>query len=261
MEHYFIDTHCHLYSDEFKHDLSETMQDAARQNVRKFIFPAIDSGTHPIMLDVHQRFPSITFPMMGLHPCSVKGDYKTELAMVEKYLSDQNRPAYIGIGEIGLDHYWDKTHVREQLDAFTIQMGWALELELPIAIHTRNAMQETIEAVKPFAAKGLRGVFHCFGGSRESAEQIVGMGFLLGIGGVITYKNAGLPTALETISLDRLVLETDAPYLPPVPHRGKRNEPAYVPIIAEKLAFVKGTSVEEIAIASTRNAERLFDLG
>ena len=169
-----------------------------------------------------------------------------------------NERPFVAIGEIGLDYYWDKTFEKEQQEAFSIQMQWALDKNLPIVIHTRNAMQETIEAVKPFAAKGLRGIFHCFSGSKESAEQIVKMGFYLGIGGVITYKNAGLSQALERISLENLVLETDSPYLTPVPFRGKRNESSYLVYIIDKLAKAKNLSSEEVAVITTANAQKIF---
>jgi TatD DNase family protein len=169
-----------------------------------------------------------------------------------------NRRNFVAIGEIGLDFYWDKTFVKEQYEAFEQQMTWALERKLPIVIHSRNAMQETLDRVKPFAAKGLRGIFHCFSGSSENAQQIIDMNFYLGIGGVLTYKNAGLPAALEKVGLEHMVLETDAPYLTPVPFRGKRNESGYIKYVAEKLAQVKNTTLEEVAAITTANAEKIF---
>jgi TatD DNase family protein len=193
--------------------------------------------------------------MMGLHPCYVKENVNDELAIVEKWINERD---FVAVGEIGLDFYWDKTFVEQQRIAFETQMEWALAKNWPIVIHTRNAMQETIEMVKPFAKRGLRGIFHCFSGSAESAKQIVDLGFYLGIGGVITYKNAGLPEALENISLSQLVLETDAPYLTPVPFRGKRNESGYLVYIAEKLAAVKQTSLQEVAEVTTANAQKIF---
>ena len=196
--------------------------------------------------------------MMGLHPCSVKENVNDELAIIETQLQKRK---FIAIGEIGLDYYWDKTFTNLQMDAFQIQMQWALEYQLPIAIHTRNAMGETIEAVKPFAKKGLRGIFHCFSGSRESAEQIISMGFHLGLGGVLTYKNAGVAEAIKDIPMQWLVLETDAPYLSPVPYRGKTNEPSYMIQVAMKLAELKNLPLHEIAAITTSNAEKLFGLG
>ena len=196
--------------------------------------------------------------MMGLHPCSVKENVKEELAIIEAQLQKRK---FIAIGEIGLDYYWDKTFTTEQMHAFEIQMQWALDYKLPIAIHTRNAMGETIEAVKPFAKKGLRGIFHCFSGSKESAEQIISMDFHLGLGGVLTYKNAGVAEAIKDIPMEWLVLETDAPYLSPVPYRGKTNEPSYMIQVAMKLAEIKNLPLHEIASITTNNAEKLFGLG
>ncbi len=193
--------------------------------------------------------------MMGLHPCSVKENYKEELHIVAEWLD--KRP-FAAVGEIGLDFYWDKTFADQQYHAFKDQMEWALQYNLPIVIHSRNAMQETIETVKSFAERGLRGIFHCFSGNAVDATRIIELGFLLGIGGVVTYKNAGLAEALENISLEHLVLETDAPYLTPVPFRGKRNESSYLQYIAQKLAEVKKVSVEEVAEITTKNAEKIF---
>ena len=250
-----IDTHTHLYSEEFKEDIDAVIERAQQLGVSKFYLPGIDSNSITDMLTLEEKYPGVCIPMMGLHPCYVKENYRQELAIVEEWLEKRSFPA---VGEIGLDFYWDKTFVKEQHEAFDTQMQWALNKNLPIVIHTRNAMQETIEAVKPFAAKGLRGIFHCFSGSHESAQQIVKLGFYLGIGGVITYKNAGLPAALEQISLEYLVLETDAPYLTPVPYRGKRNESGYLRYVAEKLADVKKVSLEELAAITSANAQKIF---
>lgn len=250
-----IDTHCHIYLDAFDADRAEMLERAAQQGISRFYLPAIDSATHDAMIQLSDAYPDLCIPMMGLHPCSVKEDYQKELAIVEEWM---NRRDFVAIGEIGLDFYWDKTFVQEQHFAFEQQMQWALDKNLPIVIHTRNAMQETINAVQPFAKKGLRGIFHCFSGSVESAQQITRMGFYLGIGGVLTYKNAGLPAALEQIGLEWMVLETDAPYLTPVPFRGKRNEPAYLEHVVAKLAETKGISIEEVAAVTTSNAQKIF---
>jgi TatD DNase family protein len=250
-----VDTHCHLYSEEFVTDVEEVMKRARAEGVAKIYLPAIDSSEHDVMFRLEKKYPDECFAMMGLHPCYVKENYKQELNIVEEWLNKRN---FTAIGEIGLDFYWDKTFVNEQHEAFEIQMQWALQKQLPIVIHTRNAMQETINAVKPFAQKGVKGIFHCFSGSYESAQQIIDMGFLLGIGGVLTYKNAGLPEVLENIGLEHLVLETDAPYLTPVPFRGKRNESSYLKYIIEKLAEVKKVPVEEVANITTDNAEKIF---
>jgi TatD DNase family protein len=207
------------------------------------------------MLHLEHQYPNVCIAMMGLHPCYVKENVAEELAIVERWLAKRK---FAAIGEIGLDFYWDTTFGTQQLYAFQTQMEWALHYHLPIVIHTRNAMQQTIDAVKPFAKKGLTGIFHCFSGSYESAKQIIDMNFALGIGGVLTYKNAGLPEVLHHIDLMHIVLETDAPYLTPVPYRGKRNESAYLEYIVAKLAAVKNCSVQEIAAITTANAIKIF---
>ena len=254
---HFIDTHAHVYASELTSDLDLVMKNALAIGINKIIMPAIDSSSLDAMLKVEQQFPENCIAMMGLHPCYVKENYKEELKLVEEWIGKRK---FIAIGEIGLDFYWDKTFTKEQHIVFETQMQWALDLNVPIAIHTRNAMGETIEAVKPFAKKGLRGVFHCFSGSKESAEQIIGMGFHLGLGGVLTYKNAGVAEAVKDIPMEYLVLETDAPYLAPVPYRGKTNEPAFMLEVAKKLAEIKSLPLHEIAAITTSNAEKLFGL-
>ncbi|MBS1627788.1 MAG: TatD family hydrolase [Bacteroidetes bacterium] len=250
-----IDTHCHLYSEEFNNDVEAIIFRAKENNVKKFLLPAIDSTTHAAMFEVEKNFSNECFAMIGLHPCSVKENVEEELMLVKQWLDKRK---FIAIGEIGLDFYWDKTFTEQQYAAFEMQMQWALNLQLPIVIHTRNAMKETIEAVTPFAKKGLKGIFHCFGESYEIAKQIIDLDFLLGIGGVVTYKKSGLAETLKNISLQHIVLETDAPYLTPVPFRGKRNESSYLKYIAEKIAEIKNISVEEVANNTTTNAEKLF---
>lgn len=250
-----IDTHCHLYGEEFKDDIGAVIERAQQQGVTRFYLPAIDSEAIPGMLELEIEYPGVCIPMMGLHPCYVKENYRQELAIAEEWLAKRS---FVAIGEIGLDFYWDKTFVKEQYEAFTTQMQWALDKQLPIVIHTRNAMEETIEAVKPFADKGLSGIFHCFSGDADAAKKVIDMGFYLGIGGVITYKNSGLAEALDKIGPEYLVLETDAPYLTPVPFRGKRNESSYLTYIIEKLAAVKNLPVEELAAITTANAQKIF---
>ncbi len=250
-----IDTHAHLYSEEFKDDIDLVMERAEKAGVSTVYLPAIDSSETESMLALEEKFPGRCIAMMGLHPCYVKENVADELAHVKSWL---DKRSFVAVGEIGLDFYWDKTFSEQQYEAFDTQMQWALELNLPIVIHTRNAMQETINRVKPFAQKGLKGIFHCFSGSAESAKQIIDLGFLLGIGGVITYKNAGLPEVLEAVGLEHLVLETDAPYLTPVPFRGKRNESSYLSYIISKLAAIKRVSELEVADITTANAEKLF---
>ncbi len=249
------DTHCHLYLDEFKADIDGMIKNAEAAGVHKFYLPAIDSSETDNLLQLEKKFPGKCFAMMGLHPCSVKANYKTELKLAEDWLTGRK---FIAIGETGLDFYWDKTFATEQYDAFRIQAEWALHYNLPIVIHTRNAMQETIDVVKEFVPRGLKGIFHCFSGTHENAMEIIDAGFYLGIGGVLTYKNSGLAEVIEKIDLQHIVLETDAPYLTPVPFRGKRNESSYLKYIVEKLALVKNIPAQEIAAITTANAEKIF---
>ncbi len=250
-----IDTHTHLYSEEFAGDLESVMQRAFEAGVSRFYLPAIDSATHDAMFRLEEKYPEKCFAMMGLHPCHVKDNFREELALAEEYLQQRK---FAAVGEIGLDFYWDKTFINEQYKAFEIQMRWALENKLPIVIHSRNSMQETLDFVKPFADKGLRGIFHCFGGDKNAAEQIVSMNFLLGIGGVLTYRKANLAEVLKDIPLEYIVLETDSPYLAPVPYRGKRNESAYLEYIAQALASAKNIPFEEVASITSANARKLL---
>lgn len=250
-----IDTHTHLYSKEFEKDFEEVLQRARKAGVAKFYLPCIDSEVIEDMLRLEEKYPLEFFAMMGLHPASVKENFLQELNIVEELLAKRK---FAAVGETGLDFYWDTTFKTEQFEAFNRQMELALQYNLPIVIHTRNAMKETIEAVKPFAAKGLRGIFHCFGDSYEAAKEITDLGFYLGIGGVLTYKNANIADAIKDIPLKYIVLETDAPYLPPAPYRGKRNESSYLIYVAESLARVKNVTVEEIAEITSANAENIF---
>ncbi len=251
----FIDSHCHLYLPDYKTDLDDIIKRSKDNGVKKFYMPAIDSSVIIDLLETEKNFPGECFAMMGLHPCSVKENYKNELLIAENWLS---RRSFAAIGEIGLDFYWDTSFTVQQYEVFKTQMQWALDKNLPVVIHTRNAMQQTIDTVKPFAIKGLTGIFHCFGDTYEIAKQIIDLNFLLGIGGVLTYKKSGLDEVIKQIDLKHIVLETDAPYLTPVPFRGKRNESSYIKIIAEKLAGVKNISLDEVAAATTANAEKIF---
>ena len=251
------DTHCHLYSEEFTADIDNVIERAGAEGINKFYMPGIDSTAIDAMLDLEQRFPGKCIAMMGLHPCYVKENYLGELDIVYDWLGKRR---FAAVGEIGLDHFWDKTFVTEQVNAFKTQIEWSIQYELPIAIHTRNAMQETIDIVKEYVPKGVRGIFHCFSGSYESAKEIIRAGFYLGIGGVLTYKNAGLAEVLTNIDLKHLVLETDAPYLTPVPFRGKRNESSYLKYVINKLVEVKKCSIEEVAAITSANAEKIFGL-
>jgi len=252
-----IDSHCHLYGEEFKEDIEKVIERAEAAGVRKFYLPGIDSSAIDSMLALEARFPGKCQPMMGLHPCYVKENYLDELAIVEDWLS---RRSFAAVGEIGLDHYWDTTFAVQQVHAFKTQIEWSIRFNLPIVIHTRNAMQETIEIVKIYQKQGIRGIFHCFSGSYESATEIIKAGFYLGIGGVLTYKKAGLAEVIEKIGLEHLVIETDAPYLTPVPFRGKGNESSYLTYVVARLAEIKQCSIEEVAAVTSANAEKIFVL-
>lgn len=253
----FTDTHAHLYLEEFDPDRDQVMRRAEDSGVYHLFLPNIDSGSVNQMLGVCKDWPHLCYPMMGLHPTSVKPGYRDELALVRQYLGDSSYRFY-GVGEIGIDLYWDKSYEKEQKDAFNIQLDMALEFNLPVAIHTRNSMETTLEIMEARNDKGLRGVFHCYSGDVPQAERAVAMGFYLGIGGVVTYKKTTLVDVVTAIPLESLLLETDAPFLPPVPHRGQRNESSYIPLIAEKIAEIKRTSVEEVASVTTKNALKLF---
>ena len=251
-----IDTHSHIYSEDFDADRGEVIRRAQEAGVTKIIMPNVDSESLPGMLETERMFPDVCLAAIGLHPTSVKENYLDELALVK---SELERRKYMAIGEIGIDLYWDKTFYTEQVFALQTQVQWALDSNLPVIIHVRDSHKETIEALQPFKNKGLRGVFHCFTGSSKEAEEIAELGdFMLGIGGVVTFKNSGLAGNLKDIPLTKLVLETDTPYLAPVPFRGKRNEPAYTAFICNKLAEVYQVSVKEIDEITTRNAEKLF---
>ncbi|MDN3658942.1 TatD family hydrolase [Ferruginibacter paludis] len=252
-----IDTHCHLYAKEFVGDIERIIDVAISAGVEKFYLPAIDSNSIDAMFSLEEKYPGRCIAMIGLHPCYVRENYKAELEIVQQWLGKRK---FAAVGEIGLDFYWDKSFVTEQYEAFRIQMDWAIHHNLPIVIHTRNAMQETINLVKEYVPKGIRGIFHCFSGSYESAREIIKAGFYLGIGGVVTYKNAGVAEVLEKIDLAHLVLETDAPYLTPVPFRGKRNESSYLKYIVSKIAAIKNCTEEEVAVVTTANAEKIFGL-
>lgn len=252
-----IDTHTHLYLKEFSNDINEVIDHAEKEGVHKFFLPAIDSSETIAMFELEKKFPGKCFAMAGLHPSSVKENYKQELAIVEKLLTERK---FAAIGETGLDFYWDKTFIEEQYESLTIQTGWALQYDLPLILHTRNAMQETIDVIKSFNGKGLKGIFHCFGGTIQNAKDIIEMGFYLGIGGVITYKNSGLAEIIKDIDLKNIVLETDAPYLTPVPYRGKRNESSYLKYVVEKIAAIKNISNEEVAHQTSKNAEEIFSI-
>ncbi len=250
-----IDTHCHLYSEEFEEGGDEVVERALLAGVKKFYLPAIDSGVIDRMLKLEAGHPGRCYSMMGLHPCSVKENYEEELKIAEDWL--QKRP-FAGIGETGLDFYWDRTFEKEQYLAFYRQIEWGLHYDYPVIIHSRSSTPECIGAIQQRQNGRLRGIFHCFSGDELQARQIIEAGFYLGIGGVLTYKNSTLPAAIRDIPLEHLVLETDAPYLSPVPFRGKRNESSYLGWVADKLSFVKGVPREKVERVTTENAEKIF---
>ncbi len=254
----FIDTHAHLYTEEFSNDRNEVLQKAKNEGVNRIIMPAIDSKSHQDMIEMAEKHSGTLYPLMGLHPTSVKSDYKKELTIVENFISQ--RSLFYGIGEIGIDLYWDKTHFKEQLDAFIIQVKWAIELKWPIVIHTRDSFNEVYKALEPLVTDDFTGIFHCFGGTLEQAKQAINMGFMLGIGGVVTFKNSNLSDIIKQIDLNHIVLETDSPYLAPVPFRGKRNQSSYIKLIAEKVADIYQFPLSKVAKTTTQNAIRVFNI-
>jgi len=251
----FIDTHTHLYLEEFDADREEMMARAMKTGVEKFFLPNIDSSSVEVLHALCDKYPKHCFPMMGLHPCSVKENYKEELAMAHDLLKKRK---YYAVGEIGLDLYWDKTHFAQQIEAFKTQIQWALDLNLPIVIHCRDAFNEILEVLAEFKTLP-KGIFHCFTGTIEQAQKVIALrNFKMGIGGVVTFKNSGLDKTLEQVDLKHLVLETDAPYLTPVPYRGQRNESSYLGIIARRLAEIKNCNVGQVAEITTKNAIEIF---
>ena len=251
-----IDTHTHLYSEQFDNDRAEAIQRAIDKGVEQFFLPAIDSETHRKMLDLEAQYPDKIHAMMGLHPCSVQPEsWEKELLIVETWL--KNRP-FCAIGEIGIDLYWDKSTLDIQVKAFEQQIDWAIEKDLPIVIHTRESFDETFEVLERKKHPKLRGIFHCFSGNLEQAQHAIDLNFILGIGGVVTFKNGKIDKFLNQIPLDKIVLETDSPYLAPVPFRGKRNESAYLDLVAGKLVDVYKKDFAEINQVTTENALRVF---
>lgn len=249
------DTHCHLYLDEFSNDLGEIMLRAEKEGVTKFYLPALDSHHHASMFKLEKNYPGRCLSMIGVHPCYVRENYADELAIIGQYL--EKRP-FSAVGEIGLDYYWSREFDECQMISFVEQIKLAKKYDLPIVIHSRNSMDDCIAVLKKEKDEKLKGIFHCFSGNLQNAIDIIESGLLLGIGGVVTYKNAGLAEVVAELPLKKIVLETDAPYLTPVPFRGKRNEPAYLKYIADKIAQLKGVSVEEVARITTENAVSVF---
>jgi TatD DNase family protein len=251
----WIDTHAHLYGEEFSADRTAMIERALAAGVYQLILPNIDSQSIEGMLALEQQFSGVCIPMMGVHPCYVNENVDVELGVVEGWL--EKRP-FKAIGEIGLDFYWDKTYVAQQYKAFQRQLDLARQYQVPVAIHSRESTRECIDEVKALQDGRLTGVFHCFSGTLEEAKEVIDLGFYLGIGGVVTFKKSGLDKIVEEIGMEYLVLETDAPYLAPVPYRGKRNEPVYIPLIGEKIADIKNLKIEDVAAITTTNALKLF---
>lgn len=253
-----IDTHTHLYLSDFTSDIDSIITTCRNQNIEKFFLPNIDSSTVNDLLQLAANYPAVCYPMMGLHPCSVKENYKEELSKIEAELSSNK---FIAIGEIGIDLYWDKSTLEIQKEAFITQINWAKKCSLPIVIHARDSFDEIFEVLDRHNDENLSGIFHCFTGNEDQANKIIAYkGFKLGIGGVVTFKNAGLDKTLQSIALKHLVLETDAPYLSPAPFRGKKNTSENLIYIAEKLASVYSCSLEKIANQTTKNALEIFKL-
>ena len=252
-----IDTHTHIYDHQFSLDRNETVQRALEAGVKMMLLPNVDASTIAPMLELHEQFPDRTRVMMGLQPEEVKEDYMTVLAVMEKELE---RNIYIGVGEVGLDFYWDSTFEKQQLDAFETQLDWAKQLHLPLSIHCRNAFDKMVKILEKKQDGGLRGIMHCFTGTEEEAKIYLELGFHLGLGGVTTYKNCGVKDFLPRLPLDRIVLETDAPYLAPVPCRGKRNEPAFLVHTAQKIAEIMQIPYNELVNAVSANTNSLFSI-
>lgn len=252
-----IDTHSHIYSEDFSHDFDDVIQNAYNNNVKKIILPNIDSGSVKHLIDVSNSYPHLCYPLMGLHPTSVADDYKQELEAVE-YWFDKHR--FYGVGEIGIDLYWSQTFLKQQEDAFRFQVKMAKKRNLPIVIHVRNSFREVFKIVKEEQDGSLKGIFHCFTGNENEAAKVIDLGFLLGIGGVVTFKNSNLAEVIGKLDLSNLVLETDSPYLAPVPKRGRRNESSYLVYVAQKIAEIFDVPVEKVAEITTSNARKLFGI-
>ena len=252
-----IDTHSHIYLPEFDLDRDSMLDAAENEGVRLILMPAIDNQSHSTMLGIEAKFPGKCLSMMGLHPCSVKEGFNQELKIVGEYFEKRR---FVAVGETGLDFYWDKAFTKEQYESFQIQIEMAKQYDIPIVIHSRNSIDECIKMIKENQQGNLKGVFHCFSGNEKQAKEIIDLDFYLGIGGVVTFKNSGLDKVMAGIDMKNIVLETDAPYLAPVPFRGKRNECSYLKYVVEKLAEIKDITSEEVANITTKNAKELFDI-
>lgn len=251
----FVDTHSHIYSEEFSSDRDEVIARAIKAGINKIVLPNIDSSTIKPMLDLADSDPGLFIPLIGLHPTSVKEDFRKELQIMEYWFDKRIFP---GIGEIGIDLYWDKTFINEQVEAFTIQINWAKKAGIPIVIHVRDSFPEVMAVLEQEKNKSLTGVFHSFTGNIEQAAQVIDLGFKIGIGGIVTFRNSGMDKVVQQIDIKHILLETDSPWLAPVPHRGRRNESAYITDVAAKIASLHETSIEDVARITTQNAQQLF---
>lgn len=251
----FVDSHSHIYSADFSLDRDDVITRALEAGVERIVLPNIDSSSIKPLLDLTDTVPGLFFPLVGLHPTSVKEDFRKELQILEYWLGKRR---FYGIGEIGIDLFWDKSFLEEQIEAFTTQISWAKNRNFPIVIHVRDSFNEVIEQLRKVYTRDLKGVFHSFTGNIEQAEQIIELGFKIGINGIITFKNSDLGDTIRKIDPTHLLIETDSPWLAPVPHRGKRNECAYIVTVAEKVAELHQTSLKNIADITSRNAQELF---
>ncbi|MBY7959148.1 TatD family hydrolase [Vibrio fluvialis] len=252
-----IDTHAHIYASEFDHDRDDVVSRALAQGIERILLPNIDLESIAPMLATEAAYPTICRPMMGLHPCYVDGNVTQTLDTIYSWFAKHD---FIAVGEIGIDLYWDKTFRAEQEMAFATQLNWAKEMNLPVVIHTRDSIEETLTLLKQEQNGQLRGVFHCFGGTTDEAKAINDLGFHLGLGGVSTFKNGGMDQVIPHLDMNYVILETDCPYLAPVPHRGKRNEPAYTQLVAQRVADLRELSLAEVDTLTTTNAKLLFSL-
>ena len=253
----FIDTHAHLCEEYYHDTLDQVVQRAIDARVDPIILPGVNAAGIPELLELADRYKGHFYPLIGLHPEETKADYQEELQTIAGYLDDKR---VIGIGEIGLDFYFSREFEKEQIEVFDIQLGWAKERQMPLSLHIRNAYEEAIPVLKKYDHSGLKGVLHCFSGGIQEAQWGIRFGFALGIGGVVTFKNNKLQEIVKEVGLENIVLETDAPYLAPVPYRGKTNESSYIPIIAQKVAEVTGESLDTVMEVTTENAKRIFNL-
>jgi TatD DNase family protein len=253
-----IDTHAHIYLSEFDQDIDEVIEKSKETGVEKIFMPNINSESIEDMLFLERKFEDYAIPMMGLHPCYVKNNFKEELKVMQSLFEERQ---FCAVGEVGIDLYWDKTFLEEQITVFQTQINWAKDLDIPIIIHCRDSLDMTIDLVKENQDGKLKGIFHCFSGDQDHAKKIVDLNFLLGIGGVVTFKNGGLDKIIPDVDLKHIVLETDSPYLTPSPHRGKRNMPSYLHLIASRIAELKACDINEVAKVTTENALKIFGNG